>query len=64
MWSIITNELKKDVIQKILLVAIICLLISFLVNQCNSNKNLEWLAQQNQKALTDSLKVVKDNLGN
>lgn len=60
----ITDLLKQDYIQKILLVAIIGLLILFLFNQCESNKEMKWFAEQNQNALTDTLTKLNDRLGN
>lgn len=58
MWDF----LKSDIIQKILLVGIIGLLCVFLFRQCEDNGALKWIAQQNQKALIDSMHIIKNKV--
>jgi len=62
MWNIILEILKKDLIQKILLVSIIGLLFFVLFKQCEDRRALEWQNEQNRNALLDTVRVIKNKL--
>jgi hypothetical protein len=61
--AFLKNILSNSLVRTVLLIAMIFLLFSLYVKQCEDNTTLKKIYQQNQKALLDSLFIIKNKVG-